>query len=55
MIKEPHPQSHVTHRPSSHVTNQRRYISTFTRPMDPKLAGWSLRRRGPHPQSHVTL
>ena len=30
-------------------------ISSSIRPMDPQLAGWSLRRRGPHPQSHVTL
>ena len=29
-------------------------ISSSTRPMDPKLAGWSLMMRGPHPQSHVT-
>ena len=34
----PHPQSHVTHRPSGFVTNQRCYNSTFTRPMDPKLS-----------------
>ena len=32
-----HLQSHVTHRPRGHVTNQKRYISTFTRPTDPKL------------------
>ena len=34
-MKGPHPQSHVTHRPCGHVTNKRRYISTFTRSMDP--------------------
>ena len=33
----PHPQSHVTLRYRSHVTNKKRYISTFTRSMDPKL------------------
>ena len=31
------------------------YIFTFTRPMDPKLAGWWLKMRRPHPQSHVRL
>ena len=30
-------QIHVTHRPRGHVTSQKRYISTFTRPTDPKL------------------
>ena len=53
-MKEPHPQSHVTHRPHGHAANQRCYISTFTRPMDPKLSRilvilwllrWGLRRR----------
>ena len=37
-MRETHPQSHVTHQPRGHVTNQRRYISTFARPMDPKLS-----------------
>ena len=93
-----HLQSHATHRSRGHVTNQKRYISTLTRPTDPKLcrvvaqdeeissskshdtsttwsrnksknfislllqglwipnlAGWCLKMRGPHPQSHVTL
>ena len=36
-MKGPHPQSHVTHRPRGHVTNQKRYISTFTRPMVSKI------------------
>ena len=36
-MRGPHLQSHVTHKPRGHVTNQKRYISTFTRPMDPKL------------------
>ena len=53
-MKEPHPQSHVTHRPHGHAANQRSYISTFTRPKDPKLSRilvilwllrWGLRRR----------
>ena len=30
-------------------------ISSSIRPMAPQLAGWSLWRRGPHLQSHVTL
>ena len=29
-------QGHVTHRLSGHVTNQKRYIFTFTRPMKPQ-------------------
>ena len=32
-----HLQSHVTHQCRDHVTNQKRYIFTFTRPTDPKL------------------
>ena len=36
-MRETHSQSHVTRRRRGHVRNQRRYISTFTRPMDPKL------------------
>ena len=38
-MRGPHPQSHLTHRPRGQVANQKRYISTFTRPMEPKL-GW---------------
>ena len=37
-MRESHPQSHVIHRLRGHVANQRRYISTFTRYMDPKLS-----------------
>ena len=37
-MREPHPQIQVTHIPRGHVTNQRHYISTFTRPMDAKLS-----------------
>ena len=37
-MRGPHQQSHVTHRYSGHVTNKKRYISTFTRPMDLKLS-----------------
>ena len=36
MMRGPHLQSYVTQR--SHVTNQKRYISTFTRTMDPKIS-----------------
>ena len=93
-----HLQSHVTDQPRGHVTNQKRYISTFTRPTDPKLcrvvaqdeeisstkshdtsttwsrdksknfisllsqglwtpnlAGWWLKMRVAHPQSHMRL
>ena len=32
-----HLHCHVTHQPRGHVTNQKRYIFTFTRSMDPKL------------------
>ena len=32
-----HLQSYVTHQPRGHVTNQKRYISNFTRFTDPKL------------------
>ena len=35
-MRGPHPQSRVTNQPLGHVTNQKRYISTFTRPMVPK-------------------
>ena len=37
-MRGPHLQSHMTHQPRGHVTNQKRYIYTFTRPMDPKLS-----------------
>ena len=37
-MREPHPQSHVTLQYSDHVTNKKCYISTFTRPMDPKFS-----------------
>ena len=37
-MRETHPKSHVTHWSRSHVTSQRRYISNFTKPMDPKLS-----------------
>ena len=39
-MRKPHPQSHVTHWPLNHVTTQRRYIITFTRPMYPKQGGY---------------
>ena len=37
-MRGPHPQSHVTHRPSGHVTDKKRYILTFTRPVDSTLS-----------------
>ena len=35
-MRRTHLQGHVTHRLSGHVTNQKRYIFTFTRPMKPQ-------------------
>ena len=37
-MRGPHLQSHVTHQARGHVRNQKRYISAFTRPMDPTLS-----------------
>ena len=37
-MREPYPQSHVTLRYRGHMTNKKRYISTFTRSMGPKLS-----------------
>ena len=54
-MREPHQQSHMTHRPRGHVTNQKRYISTFTRPWPPKLSIVLAQIRGPIPKNHVTL
>ena len=54
-MKGPHPQSHLTYQPHDHVTNQKRYISTFTRPMEPHLTGWWLKVRGLLAQSYMTL
>ena len=51
-MKGPHPQNHVTHWSSGHVTNQKRCIYTFTRPMDNNLAIWWLKMRELH--LHVT-
>ena len=48
-VKKLHPQNHVTHQPSGHVTNRRRYNSIFTRPMDLKLSRRWLRMREPPP------
>ena len=35
-MRGPHPQSHLTLRYRGHMTNKKRYNSTFTRPLDPK-------------------
>ena len=35
-MREPHPQSHVSHQLCGHVTSRKLYISTFTRPTTPK-------------------
>ena len=37
-MRGPHPQSHVTRWYQGHVTNNKRYISTFTSPLDSKLS-----------------
>ena len=37
-MRGPHPQSHMILRYRGHVTNKKRYISVFTKPMDPKLS-----------------
>ena len=33
-MRKPYLQSHMTHQPSGHLTNKKRYISTFKRPVD---------------------
>ena len=42
-MRGPHPQNHVTLQYRGHVTNNKRCISTFTRPMDPKLSQFETR------------
>ena len=54
-MRGPHPYGHVTHRPRDHVTNQKRYISTFTKPMGPQLSRLVTLDEGLHPQSYVTF
>ena len=41
-MREPHPQSHMTLQYHRHVTNKKRYISTFTSPIEHKFGdlGW---------------
>ena len=54
-MRGPHPQSHVTLRFRGHVTNKKRYISTFTRPVSSKHSMQSSdSMMGSHLQSHVT-
>ena len=48
-MREPHPQSHVTLQYSDHVTNKKCYISTFTRPMDPKFSSVVMQDEGTSP------
>ena len=45
-MRGPHPQSHVTLRYHGHVINKKRYISTFTRPMDLKISRVVLQDEG---------
>ena len=52
-MREPHPQSHVTHEPSGYVKHQRCYTSTFPRLWIPNLADWWLRMKRHPPQSQV--
>ena len=52
-MKEPHPQSHVTHWLCGHVTNQMPYIFTSARPMDPKRSKVVTRMKRPQQQSHA--
>ena len=47
--------SHVTHQTYGHITHEKRYISTFTRPMAPKLGRVLNENEGPHTKVHVTL
>ena len=37
-MRRPHPESHVTLRYCGQAVNEKRYIFTFTRPMNPKLS-----------------
>ena len=51
-MRGPHPQSHMTLQYRSRVTDKKRCISTFTRPMDPKPSRVVTQDEG---KSHVTL
>ena len=54
-MKGTHPQSYVTPRYRGYVTHEKRYISTFTSPMDHKLSKLvSQLVKGSHSKSHVT-
>ena len=48
-----YPTCHVTHWSHDHMTNQKRFISLFTRPLAPKLGRLLTQMRGSHPKSHV--
>ena len=52
-MRGPHPQSRVTLRYRDHVTNKKRYISTFTGPMYSKLSRVVTLEREPNPQIHM--
>ena len=41
-MREPHPQSHVTHWSRGHVANKKHYISTFTKSIDQNKQGGDL-------------
>ena len=45
----------MTHQIRGHVTCKKRYISTLTRPMDPKLSRLVTQDEGTYPQSHMAL
>ena len=53
-VKGPHLKSHVTDGSSGHVTNQKYFIFTFTRPKAHNLSRVITRMRRPHPAYHMT-
>ena len=54
-MRERHPQSHVIHRSRVYVTNEKQFISTFTRPMAPKHGRLPTQDEESYPKGHVTL
>ena len=54
MMSRPQPQGHVKHQYRGYVTSKKHFISTFTRPLDPKRSRMVTQMRELHPQSHVT-
>ena len=52
--REPHPQSHVTLKLCSHVTNQKYFVFTFTNSKVYKLSTMVTRMRRPHQTCYVS-